>query len=339
MATKIFTLGGGWVIHMPMQRRRLLAALGAGSAVGTAGCLDSLGSLTDRSEASAEGRWDELTLATTTSTYDSGLIDALLPTFQRSVGVRVRPVVKGTGAALRTAADGNADLALVHAREAEDEFLQAGHGINRRDVMENDFVVVGPQDDPAAIHGTRSATEAFEAIASAESLFVSRGDDSGTHRKEREIWRASKIEPSGRWYQETGQGQGDTLRQATLRGAYALADRGTYRSMMDELDLVVHVQGSLEGGPALLRNPYGAIATNPANHDDIKYSLAMAFVGFLTGPRGQTLIADYTANGRQLFVPTALSAEPNFEQYVPAGWGRAGGRRGEGGEDGGGSES
>lgn len=309
---------------MPTERRRLLAALGVGSAVGLAGCTTGVGSLAGRREPNPDRSDGRLTLATTTSTYDSGLVDALLPAFERSVGVRVKPVVAGTGAALRTAADGDADLVLVHAREAEDAFLRAGHGVNRRAVMANDFVVVGPPDDPAGIHGTGLATEAFASLARAEALFVSRGDESGTHHKEREIWRAAGVEPGGAWYQETGQGQGETLVQADVRGAYTLADRGTYRSMAAELDLVVHVEGPMEGGPERLRNPYGTIATNPARHD-VAYGLAMAFVGFLTGQRGQALIADHTADGRRLFVPTALSGEPDFDQYVPTTWQAGGG--------------
>ena len=304
---------------MPMERRRLLAALGTGTAGGLAGCTGGVGSLVGRQEVDREPVDGQLTLATTTSTYDSGLVDALLPEFRRSVGVRVKPIVKGTGAALRTAANGDADLVLVHAREAEDEFLRTGHGVNRRDVMENDFVVVGPSEDPAGIHGTRNATDAFARIAESGALFLSRGDDSGTHRKEQDIWAASGVEPGGKWYQETGQGQGETLVQADLRGAYALVDRGTYRSMADEVDLIVHVEGPMTGGPERLRNPYGAILTNPARHD-VAYPLAMTFVGFLTGQRGQALVADHTANGRRLFEPTALSGQPNFGQYVPRGW-------------------
>jgi tungstate transport system substrate-binding protein len=319
MLTEIFTIGGRWTLYMPMDRRRLLAALGVGSAVGLAGCTDGIGSLGGRQEADLDWPGGQLTLAATTSTYDSGLIDALLPAFRRSVGARVKPVVKGSGAALRTAANGDADLVLVHDRGAEDEFLRAGHGVNRRDVMANDFVVVGPADDPADIHGTENVTDALAAIARAEALFVSRGDDSGTHRKERELWRAAGVQPGGEWYQETGQGQGETLVQADVRGAYALVDRGTYRSMASELDLVVHVQGPMEDGPERLRNPYGAVVANPARHE-VAYPLAMAFVGFLTGQRGQALIADHTANGRRMFEPTALSGEPDFGQYVPRRW-------------------
>ena len=318
MVTKIFTAGGRWTLYMPIERRRLLAALGAGSAVGLAGCGAGLGSLGGQQDGASD--WSgQLTLATTTSTYDSGLVDTLLPAFRESLGVQVKPVVKGSGAALRTAANGDADIVLVHARGAEDEFLRAGHGVNRRDVMKNDFVVVGPPDDPAGVCGARRAADAFETIAHTEALFLSRGDDSGTHRKEQDIWSESGVEPGGEWYQETGQGQGDTLIQASARGAYMLVDRGTFRSMTDEVSLVVHVEGPMEGGPENLWNPYGAIATNPARHD-VAYPLSMAFLGFLTGQRGQALIAGHTADGKRLFEPTGLSGAPTFGQYVPRDW-------------------
>jgi tungstate transport system substrate-binding protein len=306
-------------MSMTIQRRRLLQAAGAAGvaeAVGAAGCLGE-----DRTRARAEGAVGdgELVLATTTSTYDSGLLDELNPAFRQAFGVAVKTLSKGTGAALRTARDGDADVVLVHARDAENEFLRDGDGVNRRDVMFNDFVVVGPADDPAGIGGMASAAEAFSTVAEAEATFLSRGDDSGTHEKERAVWRAAGVEPGGSWYRLTGQGMGNTLTQADQVGGYTLADRGTYLATATELDLAIHVQGPMEGGPAILKNPYGVIPVNPARHEHVNYQAAMAYVGFLTGPDGQAVIDSYRKNGERLFHPSALSSDPEFDQYVPEG--------------------
>ncbi len=262
----------------------------------------------------------ELVLATTTSTYDTGLLDELNPIFEENYGITIKTLPKGTGASIRTARDGDADVILVHARGAEDEFMQDGYGVNRRDVMFNDFVVVGPEDDPAGINGMGSATEAFNTIASEGATFVSRGDDSGTNKKELIIWDEAGTDPSGQWYREIGKGMGDTLVQANQTGAYTLADRGTFLSMQTEIDLGIHVQGPLKDGPVILKNPYGVMAVNPAQYDDVNYEAAMAYIGFLTSPQGQSTIENYTANGSQLFFPNALSAEPDFAQYVPQGY-------------------
>ena len=312
---------------MAIQRRRFLQAAGAGAIVGLAGCLDSIGSQSDGSPESAEQGAaqanigdGELVLATTTSTYDTGLLDELNPVFEDTFGATVKVVSKGTGASIRTARDGDADIILVHARGAEDQFMQDGFGINRRDVMFNDFVVVGPEDDPAGINGMTSATDAFATIAESEATFVSRGDDSGTNKKELIVWEASGVQPGGQWYQEIGKGMGDTLVQTNQVGGYTLADRGTYLSMADEIDLVIHVQGPLKDGPTILKNPYGVIPVNPAKHENVNYQLAMAYAGFLTSPEGQGMIDDYTANGSQLFFPNAVAPEPNFGQYVPKGY-------------------
>jgi tungstate transport system substrate-binding protein len=307
---------------MTIQRRRFLRAAGAGSVVGLAGCLDGVGSQAGGGNARLQsGVGDgELVLATTTSTYDTGLLDELNPVFEDAYGTTVKTISKGTGAAIRTARDGDADVILVHARGAEDGFLRDGFGVNRRDVMYNDFVVVGPTDDPAGIEGLEEATGALIAIADQEATFVSRGDDSGTHRKELLVWEASGVRPGGQWYQEVGKGMGDTLVQTSQIGGYTLADRGTYLSMKDEIDLAILVQGPLEGGPAILENPYGVIPVNPAKHESVNYQLAMAYVGFLTGPKGQGMIEEFTVGGSQLFFPNALAPEPNFGQYVPEGY-------------------
>jgi tungstate transport system substrate-binding protein len=263
---------------------------------------------------------ETLTLTTTTSTYDTGLLDALNEPFQEMYGVTVDAIGQGTGNALQTARDGDSDLVMVHARSLEDEFMREGYGVNRRDLMVNDFVVVGPESDPAGVQGSDSATDAFATIADSESLFVSRGDNSGTHTKELVIWDEAGVEPGGNWYREAGTGMGDVLNQASESGAYSLADRGTYLSMEGNIDLSILVQGPIEGGPELLANPYGVMAVDPAVHENVNYDLAMAYIGYVTSPDGQQVIADYTANGQKLFYPRALSENPDFQQYVPEGW-------------------
>ncbi|RDI72101.1 substrate-binding domain-containing protein [Halopelagius longus] len=316
---------------MSIQRRRFLQAAGVGTVLGLSGCAGEDGGSTATqggagTQEQVESRTDggsggaELTLATTTSTYDTGLLDELNAAFEESFGATIKTIPQGTGAAIETARNGDADVILVHARGAEDQFLRDGFGVNRRDVMFNDFVVVGPEDDPAGINGMSSATKAFTTIAETQSTFVSRGDDSGTNKKELNVWAESGVEPSGKWYREIGKGMGDTLVQASQSGAYTLADRGTYLSMKNEVNLTIHVQGPLKDGPTILKNPYGVIPVNPAKYGDANYQLAMAYVGFLTGPEGQALIDGYTANGSQLFFPNALAEEPNFAQYVPEDW-------------------
>lgn len=309
------------------RRRSVLATLGAGALVGLAGCSSgttSNGSPGGEPTTGAPGVvGDTLTLTTTTSTYDTGLLDELNAPFEDMYGVTVDTVAKGTGAALESARAGDADVVMVHARSLEDEFMRDGYGINRRDLMFNDFVIVGPTSDPAGIDGTGSATEAFSTIAETESTFLSRGDNSGTHNKERAIWEAAGIEPTGDWYQETGQGMGSVLTMATEQNGYTLVDRGTFLSMSSEIDLTILVQGPIKGGPERLANPYGVIAVNPEVHENVNYDLAMAYIGYLTGPDAQQTIGNYEANGEQLFFPDALSEDPDFQQYVPEGWHRS----------------
>ena len=300
---------------MTIQRRAFLSAVAITPAV-LAGCVGR-GSVPD-DEAGITG--ETLTLTTTTSTYDTGLLDELNAPFEVRFGVTVDTVALGTGAALANARNGDADVVMVHARPLEDDFLREGYGVNRRTLMFNDFVIVGPSDDPAGIAGSDSATEAFDHLSDTDSTFVSRGDNSGTHSKERSIWQAAELEPAGDWYREVGQGMGEVLVQADLSGAYTLTDRGTYLSMRGEIDLVIHVQGPIEGGPELLANPYGIAVVNPAVHNHVNYDLAMAYVGFVTGQEGQRLIEEYSAHGEQLFYPRSLSTDPQFQQYVPEGW-------------------
>jgi len=299
-----------------MHRREFVAALGGGTAVGIAGCSD-----TDDG-GDAEITDQTLTLTTTTSTYDTGLVDELNLAFEERFGAGVAAVNEGTGAALETGRRGDADVVLVHARALEDEFIREGYGVNRRDLMYNDFVVVGPDDDPAGIDGLDEVTEAFRAIAESESVFVSRGDSSGTHTKELELWDAAGLDPGGEWYREAGSGMGQVLVQADQSSGYTLADRATYRSMRSQLSLGIRVEGPIEDGPELLANPYGIVAVNPAVHDTVEYDLALAYIGFLTSRAGQDVIESYTVEGEQLFFPRSLSAEPNFEQYVPEDWTR-----------------
>lgn len=316
---------------MTIQRRRLLQVAGTGGILGLAGCINRQNQNREQNESGTETKQNgqrgsgkigdgELVLATTTSTYDTGLLGRINPVFEKNYGITVKTIPKGTGASLRTARDGDADVILVHARNAEDKFMRDGVGVNRRDVMFNDFVIVGPESDPAGINGMKSATKAFQTIAQEEATFVSRGDDSGTNKKELIIWKEASVDPSGKWYRAVGKGMGDTLVQASQTGGYTLADRGTYLSMKNDIELVVHVQGPLKGGPVILKNPYGAMAVNPAKQGNVNYQAAMAYIGFLTSPQGQTMIENYTANGQQLFFPNAISEGPNFRQYVPQGY-------------------
>ncbi|WP_066412769.1 substrate-binding domain-containing protein [Halorubrum aethiopicum] len=303
---------------MPIQRREVLTALGTGTLAGLAGCSGMGGG--GEEEASAGVTGETLTLTTTTSTYDTGLLDEIHGSFEEMYGVSVDAVAQGTGAALESARNGDSDVVMVHARGLEDEFMRNGYGVNRRDLMFNDFVIVGPEDDPAGISGTGSATEALTAIADAGAPFVSRGDNSGTHTKELNLWEAAGTEPGGDWYQETGTGMGEALNIANQQGAYTLSDRGTFISQRSEIDLTILVQGPIEGGPEILSNPYGIMAVNPGVHENANYDLAMAYIGWITSPAAQEAIANYQMNGEQLFFPEAVSEDPDFQQYVPEGW-------------------
>ena len=305
---------------MKIQRRGFVAAIATGT-VGLGGCT----ALSSDDGGGAGIRGETLTLGTTSSTYDTGLLDELNASFEDRYDVAVDTVAQGTGAALETARNGDADVVIVHARSLEDEFMEDGYGVNRRDLMVNDFVIVGEPADPAGIAGEDDATAAFAEIAETGSTFVSRGDNSGTHAKEREIWDRGglTVEEFGEWYVDGGGGMGVILNEANMVGGYTLADRGTFLDMRDELDLEIHVDGPVDGGPDVLENRYGIVAVNPAVHDHVNYDLAMAYIGYVTSVDGQDVIENYTSAGEQLFVPDALSAEPNFEEYVPEGWERS----------------
>jgi tungstate transport system substrate-binding protein len=253
-----------------------------------------------------------LRLATTTSTADSGLLDAILPGFENEHNARVDVVAVGTGQAIELGEAGDADVILVHARAREDAFVEEGHGLYREDVMYNDFIIVGPADDPAGVQGMETAAEALAAIAAAEALFASRGDDSGTHTKEMSLWEAAGVTPEGEWYNSLGQGMGETLTFANESGAYTLTDRGTYLSMGDSLgDLAVMVGGEsidANADPALL-NPYGVIPVNPDKSENINAELAEMFVQWIISPAVQEQIGAFGVDtfGQPLFYPNAAA--------------------------------
>lgn len=253
---------------------------------------------------SCRAKDSEIILATTTSTYDSGLLDELIPVFEKETGYKVKPIAVGTGEAIAMGERGEADLLLVHARTAEDEFVLNGYGTERRDVMHNDFVIIGPGDDPAGISGLTAAS-AFTAISESNTLFISRGDDSGTNKKEIAIWDEARTTPEGDWYLESGQGMGATLRIADEKQAYTLADRGTYLSQQESLSLVI-----LAGSDEILFNPYGVIPVNPEKHRDIdiNYKGAIAFIEFITGEKGQSIIKEFGVEqyGQPLFYPDVI---------------------------------
>ncbi|MEQ1696327.1 MAG: substrate-binding domain-containing protein [Hyphomicrobiaceae bacterium] len=239
----------------------------------------------------------------TTSTQDSGLFKFLLPKFTEKTGVDVRVVAVGTGQALKNGERGDGDVMLVHAKAAEEAFVAAGFGVKRFDVMYNDFVLVGPAEDPAKIAGTKDVTAALTAISSAKVPFASRGDDSGTHKAERALWKAAGVDvkaASGTWYRETGSGMGPTLNTAVGMGAYAVTDRATWISFKNKGNFKIVVEGD---GPLL--NQYGVILVNPAKHPHVKVSHGQAFVDWILSAEGQAAIASFKIDGQQLFFPNA----------------------------------
>lgn len=244
-----------------------------------------------------------LLLQSTTSTQNSGLFDYLLPIFTDETGIDVRVVAVGTGQAIRNAARGDGDALLTHDRAAEEAFVADGHGLARHDVMANDFVIVGPKNDPANIRDARDAADVLARIAGAEAAFVSRGDDSGTHKAELRLWKKSGVDPagaSGTWYRETGSGMGASLRVAAEMGAYLLTDRSSWAAFGHRRDLVI----LFEGDP-VLRNQYGVIAVNPERHPNVHAEEAAAFVDWILSPAGQDAIAAFRIDGQQVFFPNA----------------------------------
>lgn len=260
---------------------------------------------------SAPTRQQKLALTTTTSTADSGLLDFLLPPFEEAYNCDVQIIAVGTGQALAIGAKGDADVVLVHAHSQEDRFVAEGDGVNRRDVMYNDFILVGPPTDPAGVKGLESAAEAFARIAQAKAPFASRGDGSGTETKEKAIWKAAGImpDPNSGWYFSLGQGMGDTLLFAAEKGAYTLTDRGTYLSMRAKLNLAVMVGGESidQSKDKTLLNLYGIIAVNPAKHPNVNYDLAIKFIDWLTSVETQKRILQFTVGGQPLFYPNSAA--------------------------------
>ncbi|HEX2553328.1 MAG TPA: substrate-binding domain-containing protein [Microvirga sp.] len=245
-----------------------------------------------------------ITLASTTSTEQSGLFGHLLPAFTKATGIAVKVVAVGTGQALDIGRRGDADVVLVHDRAAEDRFVAEGFAAERRDVMENDYVLVGPQADPAGAAG-RDGAEAFRRIAAARAPFVSRGDRSGTHAAELRTWQEAGIDLGavrGAWYREIGQGMGPALNTASAQNAYVLADRGTWLSFRNRGELAVLVEGDRR-----LFNPYGVMLVNPARHPHVKAADGRAFIDWLVSPEGQRTIAGHRIGGEPLFFPNALA--------------------------------
>lgn len=296
------------VVHMSFRMNLIKYGVAFASCVLAVAC----------SVCSAQAR---LKMSTTTSTDNSGLLNVLLPPFERECRCKVDVIAVGTGKALKLGEQGDVDVVLVHARALEDKFVANGFGVNRRDVMYNDFVVIGPANDPADLRYAATVADAFRRIAAKRSLFISRGDDSGTEQKEKEIWSAARIAPAGSWYRSAGQGMGEVINMATELRGYTLADRGTYNALRHgKTDLAILFDGSraftkpgkpmtrltVEQVSALigtngLFNPYGVIAVNPKRFPHVRYDLAMKFIAYITGAEGQRIIANYQVQGDPVF--------------------------------------
>ncbi|HEY9381133.1 MAG TPA: extracellular solute-binding protein [Burkholderiales bacterium] len=244
-----------------------------------------------------------ITVASTTSTENSGLFKHLLPIFEKKTGINVRVIAQGTGQALDTARRGDADVVFVHAKAAEDKFIAEGNGVKRFPVMYNDFVVIGPKSDPAKVAGMDDVTKALDKIKAAKAPFVSRGDKSGTHMAELKLWQMASIDiaaDKGEWYRETGQGMGAALNTAASMNAYLLADRATWLSFKNRADLKVLVEGDMR-----LFNQYGVILVSPEKHPHVKKEFGQQFIDWIISPEGQKAIAEYKIGGEQLFFPNA----------------------------------
>lgn len=276
-----------------MIRRHLLAL--------AASCAVALGSMAGT--AWAEDRF--IVVQSTTSTQNSGLFDHILPIFTEKTGIEVRVVAVGTGQAIKNAANGDGDVLFVHAKPSEEKFVAEGHGVERFDVMYNDFVIVGPAGDPAGVAGSSDVVAALTQIAEAQAPFASRGDDSGTNKAELRLWKQAGIDvssASGGWYRETGSGMGATLNTGTAMGAYIMTDRATWISFGNKGDYQIAVEGD-----AKMFNQYGIILVNKDKHPNVKADLGQQFVDWVISPEGQAAIAGYTVGGAQLFFPNAGS--------------------------------
>ncbi|WP_417709924.1 substrate-binding domain-containing protein [Roseibium aggregatum] len=244
-----------------------------------------------------------IVVQSTTSTQNSGLFDYLLPIFKEKTGIEVRVVAVGTGQAIKNAANGDGDVLFVHSKPSEEKFVADGLGVSRSDVMYNDFVIVGPADDPAGVAGSKDVVASLKKIADTKAPFASRGDDSGTHKAELRLWKAAGIDPdegSGDWYRETGSGMGATLNTGTGMGAYVMTDRATWISFGNKGDYKVAVEGD-----PILFNQYGVILVNPEVHAHVKAELGQEFIDWVLSKEGQQAIADYKVDGQQLFFPNA----------------------------------
>ncbi len=244
-----------------------------------------------------------IVVQSTTSTQNSGLYEHLLPIFKQDKGIDVRVVAVGTGQAIKNAQNCDGDVLLVHAKSAEEKFVAEGYGVKRVDLMYNDFVVVGPKKDPAGVAGSKDVVKAMQAIAQKQALFASRGDDSGTHKKELELWKAAGVDvkaASGKWYRETGSGMGATLNTGVGMGAYVLADRASWIAFGNKSNHTIAVEGDTQ-----LFNQYGVVAVNPAKCPNVKADLSNTFVNWLLSPKGQQAIASFKINGESLFFPNA----------------------------------
>jgi len=269
-----------------------------------------------------------LNMSTTTSTQSSGLLDVLLPALEKDTGIKIKVIAKGTGAAIRDGEDGNVDVIFVHAKDREMKFVADGFGTERYPVMHNDFVIIGPAADPAGVKSVATSTEALKKIADTGAMFISRGDDSGTHTKEQSLWIASGVPMeeqtisvvkggkdakitfkrpvnSDKWYISIGQGMGKTITFAEEKQAYTLTDRGTYIAYKFGKTPAVDLEIVSEGDEGLA-NPYGVIPVNPKKYPNVKYDLTMEFVNWLVGPKGQKVIGDYKMEGKQLFFPDVI---------------------------------
>jgi tungstate transport system substrate-binding protein len=248
-----------------------------------------------------------IVVASTTSTQDSGLFEYLLPIFKQKTGITVKVLAQGTGQALDTARRGDADVVFVHAKSAEEKFLAEGEGVKRFPVMYNDFVLIGPKNDPAGVKGMKDVAKAFQIIREKQACFVSRGDHSGTHIAELNLWKAADIDiekDSGPWYKSIGQGMGATLNFANASNCYVLSDRGTWIHFKNKGDLQILVEGDKR-----MFNQYGVMLVNPDKHPDVKKELGQEFIDWLISPDGQKTIANYKIEGEQLFYPNA--SDPN----------------------------
>jgi len=241
---------------------------------------------------------ERLKLGTTTSTENSGLLNVLLPPFEKKTGIKIDVISVGTGKALKLGENGDVDVVLVHNRKAEDDFVAKGLGVNRKDVMYNDFIILGPKNDPAGIKKTKNISDAFRKIYNRKASFISRGDDSGTYKKELEIWQKDNLKPQGSWYKEAGQSMEMVIFMADNLRAYTLADRGTYIALKNKTNLAICYQKDV-----LLNNPYGIIAVNPSKQKSVNYSDAMIFINWITSKEGQKVIKNYKISGQQLFYP------------------------------------